>query len=84
MTILKNKNLVDITHLVPRLRHLRCPGTNLITGCSLKQALAGDRFRDATVARSLTDSRELDELGTGDGGSSFKDSLKTPLRFQSY
>lgn len=53
-----------------------------MTGCSRRQALAGDRFRDATVARSLTDSRELEELGAGDGGSSFKDSLKTPLGLQ--
>jgi hypothetical protein len=39
--------------------------------------LAGERFNEATDATvSLTDSFELEELGAGEGGSSFKDSLR--------
>lgn len=74
-----------ISYLVPKLRHFRCPGINLVpevTACSLNEpleALAGDRLSEAMAAAStMTDSFELQllELGTGDGGSNFNDNLK--------
>lgn len=52
-----------------------------VTACRRKEpleALAGDRFREAMAATSaMTDSLELqlDVLGAGEGGSSFKESL---------
>ena len=74
-----------LTHFVPKLRHFRCPGINLfvdVAACNRKEppeALAGERFNDAMAAASTTtDSLELqlEEVGGGDGGSSFKDNLK--------
>lgn len=55
-----------------------------VTACNLKdplEAFAGERFKDAIAAASivppLTDSLELhvEQLGAGDGGSSFNESL---------
>jgi hypothetical protein len=71
--------------LVPKLLDLRCPGTNLpgaVLSLRDPEQRAGERFSDTAdprpaTAGSLTDSFELEELGAGDGGSSFRDSLKT-------
>jgi hypothetical protein len=42
-----------------------------------ERPLAGERLNEATdVTVSVTDSFELEELGAGDGGSSFRDSLQ--------
>jgi hypothetical protein len=47
-----------------------------------ERPLAGERFNDATDATvSLTDSFELEELGAGEGGSSFKDSLRSTTEY---
>lgn len=44
--------------------------------------MAGDKFRDATVAaESATDSFELEDEGTGDGGSNLRDNLKIKRLF---
>jgi hypothetical protein len=71
--------------LVPKLRDFLWLGTNL-TGAdeSLREPdpLDGERFSEAPEPRpcwaiaSVIDSFEEDELGTGDGGSSLKESLK--------
>lgn len=70
-------NASIITYFVPRLRHLRCVGTNLEPAARRSEPddnpLAGDKLSEATA--SLTDSFELDELGAGDGGSNFNDNL---------
>lgn len=81
---------IQKSYLVPKLLDFRWPGTNLLGAAdSLREPehLAGERFSDtaeprptaaaAAAAGSLTDSLELDELGAGDGGSSFNDNLKT-------
>lgn len=74
------------TYFVPKLRHFRCPGTNLpvalTAACKRSEPaqpgpLAGDKFSEATVAAaSVTDSLELEEEGAGEGGSNFNESLK--------
>lgn len=71
------------TYLVPKLLHLRWPGTNLppdVTEWSRREPaedFAGDKLSDAmATASAATDSFELDELGAAEGGSNFKDNLK--------
>lgn len=74
-----------MTYFVPKLLHLRWPGTNLLAdviACNLKEpldALAGDKFNEAKAAASTeTDSLELqlEELGADEGGSNLSDNLK--------
>lgn len=74
-----------LTYFVPKLRHFLWPGMNLlpdVTAYNLREpvdALAGDKFSDAIATGStVTDSFELqlEELGGGEGGSSFNDNLK--------
>lgn len=71
--------------MVPKLRHFLWVGTNLAAPAAVawrrrepeEIPLAGERFNEATdVTVSVTDSFELEELGAGDGGSSFRDSLQ--------
>lgn len=71
------------TYFVPKLRHLRWPGTNLLAAeaaCNLKdpaQPRAGDNDSAATpVTTSPTDSLLLLDEATGEFGSSFIDNLK--------
>lgn len=80
-----NLTLWHGTHLVPKLRHFLWVGTNLAAPAAVAwrrrepddRPFAGERFSEATeVTVSLTDSFELEELGAGEGGSSFRDSLQ--------
>lgn len=71
--------------MVPKLLDFLWPGTNLAGADeSLREPdpLDGERLSEAAEPRlcmamaSVIDSFEDDELGTGDGGSSLKESLK--------
>lgn len=72
-----------MTYLVPRLRHLRWPGTNLVPLAMRMEpmVLAGDRFKQPSagvIDSTLNDSFELqeDELGPeGEAGSKFNERL---------
>lgn len=84
----KKPNKMRKTYFVPKLRHFRCPGINLLPVVTAwrrrdpLEAFAGDRFSDAIAAASaITDSFELqlEELGAGDGGSNFRESLKRKI-----
>lgn len=77
-------NIIAATYFVPRLRHLRWPGTNLVPLAMRIEpiVLAGDRFRQPSAGvtdSTLNDSLELhdDELGPdGEAGSRLSERLQ--------
>jgi hypothetical protein len=80
----------ESTYLVPKLRDFLWLGTNLAGADeSLREPdpLEGERLSEAAEPRlciamaSVTDSFEEEELGTGDGGSSLKESLQQNFCF---
>lgn len=78
----KYNKIIENTHLVPKLRHLRWPGTNLLAAdaaCNRSDPAhprAGESDSAATpVTTSPTDSLLLLDDATGEFGSSFIDSL---------
>lgn len=88
---IRNARVVDFegypaaTYFVPRLRHLRWPGTNLVPLAMRMEpmVLAGERFRQPSAGvtdSTLNDSFELhdDELGPdGEAGSKLSERLQT-------
>lgn len=79
-----------ITYLDPRLRHLRCPGTNFVAADAAcrrnepAQPRAGDNDKAATPLTSLTEFLVPVDNWMDEFGSSLMDNLKRFIILKNY